>query len=405
MGLLFLAAGYSATSATLSIVNKWALVRFPYSGALTVLQFGFAAGAVRLLAALKLVECDALDWKTVKAFAPAVVMFYASIASNMRLLAASTVDTFVVVRSVVPIATQVGELLFFERSVAPAPSALQVASLAVIAVGAAGYGSANAAVLSPAVAGWAALYLACISGDTLVVKKVVSSVELSRWGYVYYNNLLALAVFPAWAWFSGELARLATERPLEALGDPVSCAAVALSCAIGLGISFFGLNARRALSATAFTVLGVACKFLSIAINSTVWAHHAPHAALPWLLLALLGSVLYQKASNLAKDDRDRRTSRDAAEARKRDRRGAAAWPARLGVLVATALGVAALRAALAPATVVVRPSPELAERLRAEERRAAAAEALAEEAIAHVEAMRLDRDAARARLRGARGM
>ena len=150
MGLLFLAAGYSATSATLSIVNKWALVRFPYSGALTVLQFGFAAGAVRLLAALKLVECDALDWKTVKAFAPAVVMFYASIASNMRLLAASTVDTFVVVRSVVPIATQVGELLFFERSVAPAPSALQVASLAVIAIGAAGYGSANAAVLSGA---------------------------------------------------------------------------------------------------------------------------------------------------------------------------------------------------------------------------------------------------------------
>ena len=188
----------------------------------------------------------------------------------------------------------------------------------------------------------------------------------------------------------------------------MSCAAVALSCAIGLGISFFGLNARRALSATAFTVLGVACKFLSIAINSTVWAHHAPHAALPWLLLALLGSVLYQKASNLAKDDRDRRTSRDAAEQRKRDRRdrrGAAAWPARLGVLVAAALGVAALRAALAPATAVVRPSPELAERLRAEERRAAAAEALAEEAIAHVEAMRLDRDAARARLRGARGI
>ena len=31
------------------------------------------------------------------------------------------------------------------------------------------------------------------------------------------------------------------------------------------------------------------------------------------------GSVLYQKASNLAKDDRDRRTSRDAAEQRKRD--------------------------------------------------------------------------------------
>ena len=30
-----------------------------------------------------------------------------------------------------------------------------------------------------------------------MVKRVVTHVELSPWGYVYYNNFLALAVYPA----------------------------------------------------------------------------------------------------------------------------------------------------------------------------------------------------------------
>jgi GDP-mannose transporter len=73
--------------------------------------------------------------------------------------------------------------------------------------------------------------------------------------------------------------------------------AVATSCVLGLGISFFGLNTRLALSATAFTVLGAACKFLSIFLNMAVWHHHAPHPALPWLLLALSGSLFYQRVT------------------------------------------------------------------------------------------------------------
>ena len=99
----------------------------------------------------------------------------------------------------------------------------------------------------------------------LVVKRVVTHVELSPWGYVYYNNFLALAVYPAsftasqesscyivigrcfqvWATLSGEVTRLVTEDPLSSLNEPTSLCAVGLSCVLGLGISFFGLNARR----------------------------------------------------------------------------------------------------------------------------------------------------------------
>jgi len=66
-------------------------VRFPFSGTLTLLQFGFSAGAVRFLKAVGVLEADTLSFTKVRLFAPAVLMFYAAIAANMRLLSKSTV--------------------------------------------------------------------------------------------------------------------------------------------------------------------------------------------------------------------------------------------------------------------------------------------------------------------------
>jgi len=286
-----LALGYSATSATLSVANKWALVGFPYSGTLTLAQFGFAALSVRALAWCGLVEAETLELGIAMRFSPAVVMFYASISCNMRLLSHGTVDTFVVCRSVVPVVTELGEVCLLGK---PVPSSQALLCLLLVAAGASGYAARDAAALEPAVLAWAALYVLCISADMLVVKRVVSTVELSSWGYVYYNNALALLLYPAWLALSGEASTLRAAAPGLSLAV---LAPVLLSCAIGLAISFFGLNARRALSATAFTVLGAACKFLSVLINTLAWSRHAPLAALPWLCVSLAGSVLYQQAA------------------------------------------------------------------------------------------------------------
>lgn len=110
--ICYLAAGYSIASATLSIANKWALVQFPHSGVLTFLQFGFSAGSVRVLKAGGLLEADDLIFAKAWQFSPAVLLFYTAVATNMRFLSKSTVDTFIIVRSVVPIFTQIGEIFF-----------------------------------------------------------------------------------------------------------------------------------------------------------------------------------------------------------------------------------------------------------------------------------------------------
>jgi len=91
---------------------------------------------------------------------------------------------------------------------------------------------------------------------------------------------------------------VSSKEPFASLQEGAAVGAVGLSCILGLGISYFGLNARRVLSATAFTVLGAACKFVSVILNMIIWKYHAPCAAMPWLMLALVGSVVYQRVSS-----------------------------------------------------------------------------------------------------------
>ncbi|KAJ4832449.1 GDP-fucose transporter 1, partial [Turnera subulata] len=72
--------------------------------------------------------------------------------------------------------------------------------------------------------------------------------------------------------------------------------AVALSCVFGLAISFFGFAARKAISATAFTVTRVVNKFLTVVINVMIWDRHASPFGLLCLLFTLSGGVLYQQS-------------------------------------------------------------------------------------------------------------
>mmetsp|Transcript_28662 Transcript_28662/g.88853 ORF Transcript_28662/g.88853 Transcript_28662/m.88853 type:complete len:96 (+) Transcript_28662:893-1180(+) len=88
---------------------------------------------------------------------------------------------------------------------------LQWLSLLVIGIGAIGFACHSTHLIADAVVlFWAFAYLTCITADMhsqctllvsrntcvrLAVKRVVNRVNLSPWGYVYYNNSLALVIY------------------------------------------------------------------------------------------------------------------------------------------------------------------------------------------------------------------
>ncbi|KAJ6825389.1 GDP-mannose transporter GONST4 [Iris pallida] len=284
--------GYALCSSLLAVINKLAVTMFNYPGLLTALQYATSAAGVWLLGKLGLLHHDPFTLDTAKKFLPAAAVFYLAIFTNTNLLRHANVDTFIVFRSLTPLLVALADTAFRRQ---PCPSKLTFLSLVVILGGAAGYVLTDSAFTLTAYS-WALAYLVTITTEMVYIKHMVTSLGLNTWGFVLYNNLLSLMMAPVFWVLTGEYADV-----LSALGkgpgfDTGAFVAVALSCVFGLLISFFGFAARKAISATAFTVTGVVNKFLTVAINVLIWDKHATPFGLACLLFTLVGGVMYQQS-------------------------------------------------------------------------------------------------------------
>ncbi|XP_008810740.2 GDP-mannose transporter GONST3-like [Phoenix dactylifera] len=292
------AAGYCLSASLLSIINKWAVTKFPYPGALTALQYFTSAFGVLTCGWLKLVHHDPLDIKTMLKFLPAAIIFYLSLFTNSELLLHANVDTFIVFRSAVPIFVAIGETLYLKQ---PLPSLRTWISLATIFGGSVIYVLTDYQFTVTAYS-WALAYLASMSIDFVYIKHVVMTIGINTWGLVLYNNLEALMLFPLELLIMGELKQIKHEISDESDWYSISVVLpVALSCLFGLSISFFGFSCRRVISATGFTVLGIVNKLLTVVINLVIWDKHSTLVGTIGLLICMSGGVLYQQSTTRAK--------------------------------------------------------------------------------------------------------
>lgn len=289
-----IATGYCISASLLSIINKWAIMKFPYPGALTALQYFTSAFGVLLCGQLKLIEHDPLNLLTMWRFLPAAIIFYLSLFTNSELLLHSNVDTFIVFRSAVPVFVAVGETLFLNQ---PWPSIKTWISLATIFGGSLIYVLTDYQFTVTAYS-WAIAYLVSMSIDLVYIKHVVTTIGLNTWGLVLYNNLEALLLFPLELLIMGEFQKLRHD-----IGDKPDwytfsvVLPVSFSCLFGLAISFFGFSCRRGISATGFTVLGIVNKLLTVVINLVIWDKHSTFIGTLGLLICMFGGVMYQQST------------------------------------------------------------------------------------------------------------
>ncbi|KAL8545490.1 hypothetical protein ACS0TY_005583 [Phlomoides rotata] len=290
-----LVIGYALCSSLLAVINKFAITKFNYPGLLTALQYLTSAVGVWVLGKLGFLHHDPFTVETAKKFLPAAIVFYLAIFTNTNLLRHANVDTFIVFRSLTPLLVAIADTAFRKQ---PCPSKLTFLSLVIILGGAVGYVATDNGFTLTAYS-WAFAYLVTITTEMVYIKHMVTNLGLNTWGFVFYNNLLSLMMAPLFWVITGEYADVFASIASSSGGDlfePVAFSAVSLSCVFGLLISFFGFAARKAISATAFTVTGVVNKFLTVAINVCIWDKHATPFGLVCLLFTLAGGVLYQQS-------------------------------------------------------------------------------------------------------------
>ncbi|XP_030552868.2 GDP-fucose transporter 1 [Rhodamnia argentea] len=289
-----LVVGYALSSSLLAVINKYAITKFNYPGLLTALQYLTSALGVWVLGKLGFLHHDPFVVETAKKFLPAALVFYLAIFTNTNLLRHANVDTFIVFRSLTPLLVALADTAFRKQ---PCPSKLTFAALVIILGGAFGYVATDSAFTLTAYS-WAFAYLITITTEMVYIKHMVMNLGLNTWGFVLYNNLLSLMMAPIFWLITGEYGDV-----FAALGANAgnwfeldAFFAVSLSCVFGLLISFFGFAARKAISATAFTVTGVVNKFLTVVINVLIWEKHASPFGLVCLCITIAGGVMYQQS-------------------------------------------------------------------------------------------------------------
>lgn len=189
-----------------------------------------------------------------------------------------------------PIVICLLDYLFLGREL---PSFWSTLCIIGMILGAVGYALTDSAFVMSGYA-WLAGWLAAFLFDQIYIKHVVESVQVaSNWSRAMYTNFWA-ALF-----LVGIVLASPAERTVFADASQwtrSACMAVGASCVVAVFISYFAFLARKQLSATAFTVLGNACKIFSVVINVFIWEKHASMVGLAFLGLTLGAAILYTPA-------------------------------------------------------------------------------------------------------------
>ena len=330
-GQLAVLVTFSVISSTLLLINKLTLNHIPLPALVSTLQFVVAAGTCLVLKATGLAVVDDFEWAKVKPYLLYVCMFGGSIYTNMKALELATVETIIVFRSALPLLVSLLDFAFLGRHL---PSRRSCAALLVVAGGATSYALTDdefTGVRGVRAYGWALAYFLVLSVEMAYGKHIVGPhLGLkSMWGPVMYTNTLSSPLMLAVGIATGEMRALAAmtfargaEAEAEAHavsaghgdgggggssdgGDELSSGArwdvsgvllLLLSCVFGTAISYFGFRARKEVTATCFTVVGVFNKMLTVLANLLLSAQHASPAGIASLLVCILAATGYKQA-------------------------------------------------------------------------------------------------------------
>eukprot|EP00440_Ansanella_granifera_P067221 gb/GFBE01072903.1/.p1 GENE.gb/GFBE01072903.1/~~gb/GFBE01072903.1/.p1 ORF type:complete len:357 (+),score=69.59 gb/GFBE01072903.1/:1-1071(+) len=285
---------YTVCSSTMLVANKVTMNAIPLPATVSALQLAGAIVFIKGASALRMMQVDSIAWPQVRSFLPYMVGFVVSVYASGRSLENSNVETVIVFRACSPLLVSILDWAFLGRNL---PSLRSLCSLLGVVASAIGYVNTDADFKLNGLRAytWVVIYLLAISFEMTYGKKLISGIKFETpvWGSVLYTNLLGLPPMLVLVVASGELD---TAQSVAETADTFGCVAFLISVILGIGIGWSGWNCRNEISATAYTLVGVCCKFISVLLNIVIWDKHASPAGICWLVVCLLAGTMYQQA-------------------------------------------------------------------------------------------------------------
>jgi multisubunit Na+/H+ antiporter MnhG subunit len=126
-------------------------------------------------------------------YAPAAAMFYITVVASNKVIQLSSVNTFIVVRSTLPVIVAIMEHFVFKKE--SSLNWMSGVALCVMTLGAFLYVQASGSIVIDGL-DWIILYFITMPVDALLIKRALNRIELPPWSLALYNNLIAAMFMP-----------------------------------------------------------------------------------------------------------------------------------------------------------------------------------------------------------------
>ena len=259
---------YCVSGTLLTLVNKLAIIVFPYTNMLLVLQNSVAVLLLLMhfyFFPLESQSLPALNIDILKIWIPVVLLFVTMLTSSLFALLYVSVPTLIVIRNLSTLVVAVLEYFILGNKI----DALSIATLLGMIIGAIFYAMHD---LTFSIQGYAWLCVNIIGTSVyqVYIKKVVNMPIMKDNGAIvmsYYNNLISLPILVILAAITGESKALFAYFQLIYLPEIKSICVVLLSCLFGflLSTSAFALN--KLISPTSIMVANNVNKFSLIILS------------------------------------------------------------------------------------------------------------------------------------------
>jgi GDP-mannose transporter len=271
------------------LINKITITYLPVASLVNVIQMAVAVAFLLGMHAMSMLHLE-FDRSKLLKYSVYCIGFALGLFSNIMALSVTSVETIIVFRACAPLLVSFAEWAFLGQSL---PSIRSSIALLAILAGAMLYvGSDTALQLSGVAAyAWAGIYLVTISFNMTYGKYLVSNVKMEVWTRVLYTNGLSIVPTVGLGLITGDQMKLHTVE--WSMGGVMF---LALSCAMGLAIGYTGIQCQAKVSATAYTIIGIVNKMLTILLSTLLFGKQTSAPQILALALCILGGCFYQQA-------------------------------------------------------------------------------------------------------------
>lgn len=295
MKSLIASAMYSGCSVGMVLVNKSLASSYNHliDGDLNFLLVVFQAiAAVICVEFCKFagwVEYPTFNLRTAQLWAPVNILFCGMLFTGMTSLEHNSVPMVTVFKNITNIMTTVGDCIIYGASV----EFLVICAFGIMLAGAV-LAAKNDTDVTTTGLFWMLANCVCTSGYVLYLKYATKSVKLSKFGMVFYNNVLCTLFLLPVSLMNGEIRTFLSTPALHTMDYAVKNAFAGF---VGFFLNFASLNCVAQTGPTTYAMIGSLNKVPIAIMGYFIFDNVISEETWKFICISLIGGILYTLAT------------------------------------------------------------------------------------------------------------